>query len=841
MRKAQKKQAEDFVLLLGQVHDEIRKAVEAGSIVPAMDLLGQCQEGAIRLGELIEKTESDNTDVISLLEGYCELTYRLHEELAMGNPVNSNKVYKKLRKSLFQIESGIRNGIKVRREVVFLPYKASMWDSLESIWKAAQEDPDCDAYVIPIPYYDKNPGGSFRKMHYEGNQYPDGVPVTWYGEYDLDKHHPDIIYIHNPYDDNNLVTSVHPSYYSKELKQFTDLLVYVPYFILGEVDPEDEKAVEGLSKFCAVPGVVNADKVVVQSEAMRQAYIKVMTRLMSQHGYGRKYWEDKILGIGSPKVDKVLATRREDLELPEEWERIIRKSDGSRKKVIFYNTSVTTLLQHNERYLEKMRDVFGVFHENRDDVAMLWRPHPLMQATIESMRPGLWKEYIAIVNRYREEGWGIYDDTTDIDRAVCLSDVYYGDSSSVIQLFQKLGKRCVTQNIYLKNHVPDSIAATEVITYTNGSYWYVPYWGKALYRMDSGTFETERVEVFKEKGISGLFCGIVCYQEKLLFAPRCTEAVSIYDMREKRMYQILLQRNGKLGDSLVSTFSAYVEMGRCLYLIPYNYRFLVMIDMETDAVEYYPVPLGKEGKPVGGSNGMILGGNIFFAHKTEGCLVRFDTESKTMDKVFPANEKRTYSNLFRVDDKLWLIPADVDAGVRVWNTQTDEFEEIIAFPHEVTEKPKESEIGKFPEAVADSLRQGEAAYFLGGILYGQEIHLLAYMLGRNVIIHTAEKKITSWDMDPDCFGAALYTWMRGLRYISYFHGEDGLYVISGLSGEWYRYKENRWEKVRKPAAIGGNKEKVLIMDGQELTDDGTEEIQHTSGMGEKIYWNLMET
>ena len=66
----------------------------------------------------------------------------------------------------------------MRIEAVFLPYKASMWDSLESVWKAADEDPDCDAYVIPIPYFDRNPDGSFGPMHDERLDYPDNVPVT---------------------------------------------------------------------------------------------------------------------------------------------------------------------------------------------------------------------------------------------------------------------------------------------------------------------------------------------------------------------------------------------------------------------------------------------------------------------------------------------------------------------------------------------------------------------------------------------------------------------------------------------------------------------------------------
>ena len=58
MRKAQKKQAEDFVELLGQAHEEIRKELGKENISTVLSLLADCQEGAISLGELIEKTAS---------------------------------------------------------------------------------------------------------------------------------------------------------------------------------------------------------------------------------------------------------------------------------------------------------------------------------------------------------------------------------------------------------------------------------------------------------------------------------------------------------------------------------------------------------------------------------------------------------------------------------------------------------------------------------------------------------------------------------------------------------------------------------------------------------------
>lgn len=65
--------------------------------------------------------------------------------------------------------------------------------------------------------------------------------------------------------------------------------------------------------FCTVPAVFNADRVIVQSEDMKQVYIKVLLEATNNDTeIARKYWEEKILGLGSPKIDKVLNTRRED-------------------------------------------------------------------------------------------------------------------------------------------------------------------------------------------------------------------------------------------------------------------------------------------------------------------------------------------------------------------------------------------------------------------------------------------------------------------------------------------------------------------------------------------------
>ena len=376
MTKKQKKQAEDFIGLLERAHDGIKKTIDTRNTEAALDLLAQCQECAIKLGEIIEAVEGEDFVTIPMIEDYCELAYQFYEKLSQNIPVNSNQVNKALRKSLIRMGNSVKYDIPERKEVVFLPYKASMWDSLESVWKAADEDPDCDAYVIPIPYFDKNPDGSFKEMHYEGDQYPAYVPVTHYDDYDITVREPDMIFIHNPYDEYNYVTSVAPKFYSKNLKQYTEKLVYIPYFVLGEIDPENAEARKGIAHFCVEPGVLNADVVVVQSEDMRKAYIEILSEAVGEET--RPQWEKKILGLGSPKMDKVLETTEDDFEIPGEWMRVLAKPDGSRKKVILYNTSVTALLQHEDKMLVKMRSVFETFKESVDDVALLWRPHPLI-------------------------------------------------------------------------------------------------------------------------------------------------------------------------------------------------------------------------------------------------------------------------------------------------------------------------------------------------------------------------------------------------------------------------------------------------------------------------------
>ena len=444
MGRVYRKQVMDILNLLERMPGEIQKAIQHKDIQLAGQLVVDMQEAAITLGNSIEERMGEGISTVEAIEEYCESVYQLHT--ALEQKLRLDVILRNLHSQCQQIRHNAEKELPDRYEMVFLPYKVSMWDSLESVWRAADEDPDCDAYVIPIPYYDKNPDGTFRGEHYEGEEFPKDVPVTHYLEYDFEKRHPDVVFIHNPYDNHNFITSVHPYFYTSKLKEYAEKLVYIPYYISAEVNPDSEEIIEGKADLSLTNGVLHSDMVFLQSENTKKLFVNILEKNIPE--INRSYWENKIWGLGSPKLDRVNSVIRDDSKLPQNWHDIIYTESGSRKKVVFYNISISTLL-NNPDMLNKIKDVL-LFFKNNKDTALWWRPHPLYESTLASMRPDILPEYQHIVKQYKQEAWGIFDDGVDLQWAIAETDAYYGDTSSVIQLFKEVGKPVMIQDVNVR-------------------------------------------------------------------------------------------------------------------------------------------------------------------------------------------------------------------------------------------------------------------------------------------------------------------------------------------------------------------------------------------------------
>lgn len=380
--------------------------------------------------------------------GFCQAHYgKLLEKLqglmakaARKGHLPVKQERRRCEEMLAELSAGLSREKAVKKGIVFLPYLASMWDSMESVWQAAARDTEgCNAYVIPIPYCNRNEDGTAKEWFYDGDRFPPEVPLLPWDKTDLKKLHPDIIVIHNPYEDRSLVSSVEPRYYPSVLKDCTEKLVYIPYYICRDIDVKNPQY-DRVKTLANASAFWHADVIIMNSQAEKEAFIKVL-----ETWHERKDLERRIFALGSPKVDKLLGARREEGQLPEGWQVLI----GGRK-VILYNTSIEEFLNAPELYLAKIRDTLAYFRREKR-VALWWRPHPLLRDTVKSMHPELLSGYEKMVEAYRQEGWGIYDESGDMYRAIAWSDGYYGDASSVAALYALTGKMVLIQNCGWEN------------------------------------------------------------------------------------------------------------------------------------------------------------------------------------------------------------------------------------------------------------------------------------------------------------------------------------------------------------------------------------------------------
>ncbi|MFC4303424.1 hypothetical protein [Cohnella boryungensis] len=676
MRKHQQQQVVESLNTLEEAHDELARQTDANAIV---GLLGDCQEFALKIGEFIERIEGEGTRTVALLEQYCDLLY---DASVRFDQVNSTA---QLRRQLIVIKNSVSDELKPNKiEIAFFPYKASMFDALESIWLAAKDDPRCEVYVVPIPYYDKLPNGQLGQMHYEGDQYPEYVPITNWMEYDVEARRPDIIYIHNPYDNGNLVTSVHPMYYSKRLRDLTDLLVYVPYFVSnGDVG----------EAICSTAGCIYADRVFVQSEKVRQTYIRVYKRLAQQHHFGDAFGkaEEKFQAVGSPKFDKVVNSRREDYPLPDEWAAKMIRPDGTRKKVVLYNTAITSLLTDNDAVLRKLRYVFSVFRE-RDDVLLWWRPHPLNGTTYASMRPQLLVEYEMIVQEYKLGDFGIYDDSADSQRAIAMSDAYYGDGGSLMVLYALTGKSIMWQDIELNETAACNPYAFTRAVDDGNSLWWNAFSGNALMCMDKQTKVATYVGSFPDERYCGwaLYAGVLQYEEKLIFAPSAANAIAVYDMATGAWEKIALELSAREMRQQYRSEAKFAEVKRykqSLFFIPYFYPAIIRYDLDTRKVEYINKwikqlePYIVDKTDVWFAQSIQEGSRLLLPACNANAIVIFDME--TYKSVIQAVEtvQHGFEGICGEDGKYWLTPRKHTEIVR-WDRKDNTFTKLNEFPQE---------------------------------------------------------------------------------------------------------------------------------------------------------------
>jgi len=651
---------------------QVLEVLESLREVQAAELYADCQDAAISIGEFIESIKGEGTETVALLEDYCELVFKAS---------NGETGIKALEKQLIRIENSVKNELKPTIiEMVFLSYKASMSDSIESIYMAAKDDPSCDTYWIPIPYYEKNPDESFGKMHYEGADfYKSSIECTDWQEYNIAERRPDVIFTFSPYDAFNVVTSVHPDFYCERLRELTDLLVYIPYFVTGEKTE---------APYTVCDAALFAHLVIVQSESVRQCYISDY-KGFEDNGYSRMIYgapEEKFVALGSPKFDVVINAKPEDYPLPEEWSKLVELNDGKKKNIILFATSLAPAMNNPEQFLIKLQHVLDTFNK-RDDIILWWRPHPLTENTYNTMYPELVEKYINIVNNYKNAAFGIFDDTPELHRAITWSDAYYGDFGSVIYLYAMTGKHIMLSNLDV---LDDELLFEPTTIYaTKDKLWFTIRYINSLFSMDKDKWELELAGSFPDedecimKYTTSLYGRPVLSDETLYFPPHLAKNAVSMSTKDNILSVINLNVNDK-SISIDRAFIIAIAYENYIFFTPGFSPAIVRFNISTGEVKYFDEWLKhftrlKETE-IGGYFGLpcLIDDSIWLASTQRNVLLEFDIKKNIFNIHTVGDKEYRFAHLCFDGESLWITPFyDSKTPLIKWNPKTNETKEFF--------------------------------------------------------------------------------------------------------------------------------------------------------------------
>lgn len=636
------------------------------------------QNSAISVGTVLE-TESKHKEIVQELEKYCELVYQ-------GSIlVQEKKQIEWRHKILEDTLSYVQNIIEEKNKIVFMPYKHCMWDSMESVYDAACKDiEDWDVKVLPLPYRYKDTGA----VCYEGEYFENLPGFVYYEEYHLEVEKPDIIIIHNPYDQYNRVTEVFREYFSSELRKYAKRLVYIPYYI-------NQYNNESINRML-LPGVKNATDIFVQSEEIRQQY---------QHWNPGK----SIYAVGSPKID-----------------RIFRAGNKTNNvcNTFFLNTHLAMILNKPEEFLKRTKELL-LYFKGHPEKFLIWRPHPMSLHTFETEKNK--KAFERLLLCCKDIDNISLDESEDFIDSLLKADAYIGDRSSLMVLFGIQGKPmyiydlekkavqldclncCVAEDrlwmvgiqsqivfsadLSCQNIVPQYVIAERGNGEyeSNERYHYLEKRGRELFLFPgAGTYvrivklETGEMQEVSLLGEGGDY---ECYRIQdiiefkgiyYIFPAYFDNPLLRFDGKEVQECEGWIETMRELAGRNLGLVSECVllDAGKAWMVLEETNR-LVCTSLEDMSIEYYDIPV--EGYFI---DIMQKQGELFWMAPWEtGKIIAWSVEKGIVREYddFPLELKfsgpYSFSKIICLEDSVWFLPRNVN-GILILDLNKDKFEMI---------------------------------------------------------------------------------------------------------------------------------------------------------------------
>ena len=386
---------------------------------------------------------------------------RLLVESLGHDPFGYNLNYNELLSSVQRYVMKLANPPKAKdskKIVAMLPCRARWWESMEPLWRFYKaHDNEYEVHVLPIFYYDCDLFGNIGEKHDERELFSADLNAEACENFDFAGIHPDIIVTQVPFDGNSTAMTVHEFFYSLNLKQYTDELIYAPCFDPEDPIDENDKAITAIRMLIEQPAVINSDRVIVSSEKKRKIYYDRVIELCGQDT--EMYWNQKIvtlhgyvedcIGIGNAdtSLSKVVGDKEKHTcnINDEEWNTLV--GNISNKKIVIYYVSMSFILQYREKALDKISHSFDIFDDAGEKILAIFEPQEPVVTQLKTADSELNNSF----NELIKKALGIKSIVVDFD-GIALShmdkwDAFYGDRGCLSEKCAEAGIPVMIENI----------------------------------------------------------------------------------------------------------------------------------------------------------------------------------------------------------------------------------------------------------------------------------------------------------------------------------------------------------------------------------------------------------
>lgn len=295
---------------LAEISRKTAGAEQADSVVQLLDMLAQCQSVAIDLGNFIEQMKGEENlsakACVAALEEYCEKIFDVYNNLplAVGREKEDfQKLCAALNQAFVQMKQTVENEIIHKKLVAFLPDNPKRWKEMQALYDYYRQQENTEVCVIPLPLFAKNLYGEIvaGQDEYDKNdkrgEYPADLNIIAWHTVQMQSYEFAAIVIQNPYDAENPYLTVPPAYYAKQLQQYTDCLIYMMPQGVNDFTENDITDIYGLKYSLTVPGAMYADKILIESGAMKELFVNHLTAFAGEDT--KEVWADKVMTISA--------------------------------------------------------------------------------------------------------------------------------------------------------------------------------------------------------------------------------------------------------------------------------------------------------------------------------------------------------------------------------------------------------------------------------------------------------------------------------------------------------------------------------------------------------------